>query len=128
MKRWNKRRILKWGLIVAILYILGFTNLINNFAFYIMDPEYIVPKESSFISFRVTIMNPGSGDWWIYGEDKKNYYYYYGLGNYAAISRENTCPNFKKLDYRTWCGVDILPHNGYPNEISDKYKGELVED
>lgn len=93
-----------------------------------MEPEYIIPKESSFISFKVTFMNPGSGDWWIYGEDRVNYYYYYGLGNYAVIPRENTCLSFKKLDYRTWCGVEIPPyHNGYPNEISDRTIGDLIE-
>jgi hypothetical protein len=29
---------------------------------------FFVPTESSVFSFRVTKMNEGSGEWWLYGE------------------------------------------------------------
>jgi hypothetical protein len=51
-------------------------------------------------------MNEGSGDWWLYGEDKK---YYYGLNidegfdpKYYKLNKGKETANFDKFDYNTW--------------------------
>ena len=51
-------------------------------------------------------MNEGSGDWWLYGEDKK---YYYGLNidegydpKYYKLDKGKEPANFDKFDYNTW--------------------------
>ncbi|HAK61594.1 MAG TPA: hypothetical protein DCO77_14665 [Nitrospiraceae bacterium] len=54
---------------------------------------YKIPAESSIFSFKPTVMNSGSGEWWLYGEDSTHYYY---LDNNTKISREaaETCRGF----------------------------------
>ena len=57
--------------------------------------------------------NYGSGEWWIYGEDRNNYYYA-GVEPYISMQKANQCENFNKSDYRTWCYVNIPEHDGVP--------------
>lgn len=63
---------------------------------------YKIPAESSFFTFRPTVMNSGSGEWWLYGEDSTHYYY---LDSNTKISREDAenCAGFKVDDHATWC-------------------------
>lgn len=98
----------------AVILLLGaaFILLLNssfgtNIWFLLTEPAYVIPSESSLFTFKVTTMNPGSGDWWVYGEDGKNYYYFTGNDNspYILISKKksNTCEGFDANDYKTWC-------------------------
>lgn len=68
----------------------------------ISDPEYFIPPGSTLFTFRPTMMNPGSGDWWIHGEDSRYYYYF---ENDLKISRQTarTCQGFVWDDTTTWC-------------------------
>jgi hypothetical protein len=71
----------------------------------ITEKSYFIPKESSLFTFNPTQMNDGSGDWWLYVEDRENYY---------ALNIENESPKYFKLEkgsepktfdkfnYRTW--------------------------
>lgn len=66
-----------------------------------------IPAESSIFTFRVTRMNDGSGEWWLYGEDGR---FFYGLpddGPYVAYPRDRAarCPEFDPQNIRTWCGT-----------------------
>ena len=65
-------------IIVFLLFcILGFsTNLFDNLWNLLTGRGYFIPKESNMFIFKVTKENDGSGEWWLYGEDKN---YYYGL-------------------------------------------------
>jgi hypothetical protein len=100
-------------LIIAVLLIMFCTELLPNIYSLIVNRGYFIPEESSIFTFRATLDNPGSGEWWIYGEDNKNCYYA-AVEPYAVISKNNHCPGFNKLDYRTWCTVAIREHKGIP--------------
>lgn len=100
-------------LYLIIIYVLFWTELVQNSASLMASRGYFIPKESSIFTFSVTLENIGNGEYWMYGEDKK-YYYYSGISPYVFITKENNCPDFDKLDYRTWCGMDISEHDGYP--------------
>lgn len=82
-------------------------NFIVNSWFIFTDSDYVIPKESKIFSFNPTVMNSGSGDWWIYGEDS-NYYYYFTGNDIAYIKRSKKsakkCDGFNPHDYHTWCG------------------------
>ncbi len=68
---------------------------------------YFIPEKSSVFSFTPLVMNEGSGEWWLYGEDRNNYY---SLENdsgaaYIVFPKEDIkrCLGFISTDYRTWC-------------------------
>ncbi len=94
------------GLLFFVLAMLLFTPLGGNIWFLMTEPGYIVPAESSVFTFRPTVLNPGSGDWWIYGEDGDNYYHFIGKGErpYGYIPRlkAEEVVGFDPQDYSTW--------------------------
>jgi hypothetical protein len=95
--------------LVAVLVIMGLfgTRWLSNLWLSFTDKEYVVPAESSALSFTPTVMNPGSGEWWLYGEDRHNYYHFLGSadGAYRKISRDGAraCKGFDPHDHTTWC-------------------------
>lgn len=80
-----------------------------NLWFKLIEPEYVIPEESSIFDFKPNVMNPGSGDWWVYGEDSKNYYYFTGSEDnpYILIEKSIDCPNFDPLNYKSWCNTNL---------------------
>jgi len=64
----------------------------------ITEQANVIPTESSPCRFTPTVMNNGSGDWWIYGEDDENYYYFTGSAEkpYVAMPKVNAldCTGF----------------------------------
>lgn len=68
---------------------------------------FIIPNESSIFTFRITIMNEGSGEWWLYGQDVEFYYHFIGKTEvpYIKISKEESkkCKGFLANNYKTWC-------------------------
>lgn len=96
--------LLIFGLLIAFK-----GRFISNKILLVTNSGYYIPKESSIHTFKQLQVNEGSGEYWIYGEDDKNYYYagegVEGVGEvYVLISKEQTqnCPDFKVLDYGTW--------------------------
>jgi len=84
----------------------GLTNLFGNLWCKLTWLGYFIPKESNMFIFNVTKENEGSGEWWLYGEDKN---YYYGLDGednyepkYYKMKKGNEDENFNKFDYKTW--------------------------
>lgn len=67
---------------------------------------YVVPAESSVFAFEPTLMNPGSGEWWLYGEDARHYFHFTGTGAppYTKIARSAAarCRGFDRHDVGTW--------------------------
>lgn len=91
-----------------VVLLMAFSNALLNCWMLLIEPNYIIPKESNIFQFDVNQMNEGSGDWWIYGQDNKNYYYYIGHDSLPYITFSNgaaqICSGFDKLNVNTWCG------------------------
>jgi len=106
-RKWIKILLLLAPLCLVVL-LATLSNCISNFWMILKDPTYIIPKESNIFQFEVNQMNEGSGDWWIYGQDNKNYYFFYGLESlpYITFSKNDAraCSDFDKLNINTWCG------------------------
>jgi hypothetical protein len=96
----------KWilGLLVVCISVYALLPTLSNIWYLLIDTQdiYFIPESSSLFSFRPTVMNSGSGDWWIYGED--NRYYYYFEDN-IKISKQDAqpCRGFLQDNYLTWC-------------------------
>ncbi|MFJ5286473.1 hypothetical protein ACIP66_21820 [Pseudomonas sp. NPDC088429] len=95
---------------VAILAVALFslTNVFPNALMMLMDGVNFIPSESSIFSFKPYEINEGSSNYWIYGEDGKNYYYfsYEPAAPYVFIRKSNACPPFDRLDHATWCAAE----------------------
>ena len=106
-RKWIKIILLFVPLCLVVL-LATLSNCLSNFLMILKDPNYIIPKESNIFQFEVNQMNEGSGDWWIYGQDNKNYYFFYGLEllPYITFSKNDAraCSDFDKLNINTWCG------------------------
>ena len=93
---------------LCLVLLMAFSNALLNCWMLLIEPNYIIPKESNIFQFDVNQMNEGSGDWWIYGQDNKNYYYYIGHDSLPYITFSNgaaqICSGFDKLNVNTWCG------------------------
>ncbi|WKB81795.1 DUF4952 domain-containing protein [Cellulophaga lytica] len=110
-----KLKIKHIGLGIAGLFLLiGFsTKLFSNFWGLLIGNGYLIPNQSSVFTFQATEMNKGSGDYWLYGEDNKNYYTTLEKDNiepYVFIAKEKakSIPNFDKTNYETWWNTQIL--------------------
>ncbi len=83
-----------------------FTPLWSNMYLLFTEKEYEIPQESSVFTFEATKMNEGSGGWWIYGEDSKNYYALTNdtVNRIISINKKQAVKinDFNKLDYKTW--------------------------
>lgn len=91
---------------VGIVVLAG-TPIASNAWFAMTEPAYVIPRESSPWRFTPTQMNDGSGDWWVYGQDDRNYYYFTGSGEPPYLvfpkARVSSCVGFEREDHRTWC-------------------------
>lgn len=92
---------------MAAVLIFSRTPLIVNLWFLAIEPAYVIPKESSILRFKPTQMNPGSGDWWLYGQDQERYYYFFGKNGISYVSYRKDlalgCLGFMAKDFETWC-------------------------
>lgn len=68
---------------------------------------WVLPREASVFTFRVTKWNEGSGEWWLYGEDARNFYQFVGDGavSYVRFPKDKVgrCEGFVATDGETWC-------------------------
>ncbi|UXN04614.1 hypothetical protein [Bartonella sp. HY406] len=60
-------------ILLLILYICS-ENILSNTYFILIDKGYHIPEQSSIFKFKPIIMNNGSGDYWLLGEDDNNIY------------------------------------------------------
>lgn len=101
--KWGRRIVLALGVGLVLLACLPVGNLLSL----LMEPAYVIPVESSLWSFTPTVMNSGSGDWWLYGEDSHFYYHFIGSDDesYAVFPRSEVarCPGFNPHEVDTWC-------------------------
>jgi hypothetical protein len=93
-------------LIVGAAIVLFATPAFGNLWYLVTGRGFFIPSESSLFTFNVTKENPGSGEWWLYGEDRR---YFYALHEvepvYLLLPRAaaERCPGFEALSYRSWC-------------------------
>ena len=106
-------RSLKWLSFLLLLYVVLCTHFFRNIGSLIASRGSFITEESSLFPFRATRENTGIGEYWLYGEDDA-FYYYAGVMPYAVMAKDVPCPGLDKLDYRTWCGVVVPKHDGYP--------------
>lgn len=95
------------GAIVAGIVVVANMPIVSNAWSAATEPAYVIPAESSMWRFTPTQMNKGSGDWWVYGQDDRNYYYFTGQGEppYLVMPKAEAtaCAGFESTDHRTWC-------------------------
>lgn len=99
----NKKLILI-GFTLSILLVFSLaTNIISNSWMLLTDNANYIPEESNLLFFNPTQIDDGSGGYWRYGEDLKNYYYFSTEKEktYFLIEKNNDCVKFSKLDIRT---------------------------
>lgn len=96
-------------LLCAALIVLG-RNLVPNVFLILTEPAFYIPSESSLFSFRVLHLNPGSGDWWLYGSDGSHYYAQSDaqLRAYLVIEKDCLPAGFKPLDKDTWGNARLV--------------------
>lgn len=91
--------------IALLAYLIFMTPTCANAWYLLVGNGFVIPSESSILTFEVTKMNEGSGEWWLYGQDKLFHYHFIGENgrSYIKIVRTNTCKNFNPQDSETWC-------------------------
>ena len=94
------------GLLFVAAGMVFFTPAGTNLWFLTTEEGYFVPADSSLFVFRPTQLNPGEGDWWIYGEDGRAFYYNTGRGRgrYRLITRSEASgiDGFDPQDVSSW--------------------------
>lgn len=104
----SRRAVLTLGAVAAASVLVA-TPLAGNLWNLLSGAGFEIPSESSIFTFRPTVMNEGSGEWWLYGEDRRNYY---GVpekdappAGYLVFPRARVgeCPGFREQDVTTWC-------------------------
>lgn len=91
------------ALIFLIILVFLFRVFLGNLFSLATGRGYFIPEESNMFIFNVMQMNTGSGEWWLYGEDKVNYY---ALADdapgYYVIDKDFVPENFSELDKHSW--------------------------
>ena len=100
-----KNKTLLLIIIIVIIAVMFLKDMLINVWYLNTEKSYFIPKESSVLTFKPTQMNDGSGDWWLYGEDRKNYYAL-NIENanpqYFKLEKGSETKNFDKFNYHTW--------------------------
>ncbi len=93
--------------VAAVLILAVGTNLFSNAWMMLVDRESTLPAESSIFSFKPYVINQGSSNYWIYGQDREHYFFfsYEPAVPYLFILKSNTCPGFDRLNVKTWCSA-----------------------
>jgi hypothetical protein len=105
-------RMIAYTFLAMILAALLISPLLGNAWLLLIGRGYFIPVDSSIFTFEPIEMNNGSGEWWIYGQDYR-YYYYAGDGvgkhryRFVHGSQANECRGFVVTDFSTWC--DLQP-------------------
>lgn len=125
-------------LLLLVIAIFGFsTELFSNLWGVVTDSAYVIPKESSIFTFKVTKSNSGSGDYWLYGKDK-NYFYSQMKSesdvSYIKISVKEAKDKseFDETNYKSWsyeylCG-DLLEIYAKKHDKMKFINSEVVDE
>ena len=108
-------RIALWQLGVILVLVPLVSPLFGNLWLLATGVAWHVPVESSVFTFSETRANEGSGEWWLAGEDGRNFYAQRSPGDgYVVLSREAAarCAGFDRFDASTWCGAQLRQPSG----------------
>jgi len=100
----SKRILSLLGILILVVAAFCFRLFLSNLYSVWTEPGYFIPSESNMFEFTVTRMNSGSGDWWVFAQDKTNYYALNDGSDqvYYSLKIENAPANFDPFDYSTW--------------------------
>ena len=82
------------------------TPLVGNLYWLVAGGGYFIPRESSVLTFRVLVPNYGSGEWWLQGEDWRQFYAIHDKEPVYFVFPKRAlgqCPRFSPGDLTTWC-------------------------
>jgi|SRR5688572_12118068 hypothetical protein len=82
------------------------TPAVSNVWLLVTGRGFFIPAESSVFSFRATKMNDGSGEWWLYGEDRQHLFALHPTEPayiFASKAVQSQCSRFDPLERKTWC-------------------------
>lgn len=98
-------KIIKFSLIISVLVLSVFTHFFSNCWLLLTDSQNDLPKQSNLFTFHPTQIDSGSGAYWHYAEDHKNYYYFseQQAQTYYVMPKQQTCTSFNPVDFSTWC-------------------------
>lgn len=101
----KNRTIIFFGIILFFIILVTFTHTLSNCWLLISTQSNYIPNQSRIWSFQPTQIDEGSGGYWRYGKDNKNYYYFSEDEErvYYFISQKNNCLSFNEYDFKTWC-------------------------
>jgi len=115
------------GVFGIILFLNLSTQLFSNLWGILIGNGYIIPKQSSIFTFKATEMNNGNGDYWLYGEDAKNYYTTLKKDHvepYTVLSKKqvDNIGYFDETNYLTWfpeffCGDLLKKYANKPENL-----------
>lgn len=91
------------GIFLLWMFTAPYVPILENSWHLLTGRGYEIPEGSSILSFKPIVMNQGSGEWWLYGEDGEFYYY---LDSNTKMPKDSAkkCKGFKPDDHKTWCG------------------------
>jgi len=95
----------------ALLLLWASHRAVLNLGSMLLDlGSYRVPPRASIFTFEPTVINEGSGGWWIYGEDLTRYYWFADGAPSGPLSIRKSaaarCAGFVPTDHTTWCEKD----------------------
>lgn len=100
------KNLIRISLFAVILALAIFTHFFGNLWNLVTGRGYFIPEESNMFTFNVTEWNDGSGEWWLYGEDKKSCYALNTEPDYTPkyfrMEKGKEGEGFDKFDFRTW--------------------------
>ena len=105
-------KIIKFSLIISVLVLSVFTHFFSNCWLLLTDSQNDLPKQSNLFTFQPTQIDSGSGAYWRYAEDHKNYYYFseQQAQTYYVMPKQKTCKSFNSVDFSTWCQPQNILH------------------
>ena len=85
-----------------------FTYSLSNIWMLTTDHNNYIPKESNIFQFTPIQIDEGSGGYWRYAKDAKNFYYFSETeeSTYYKIIIKNDCVNFNPTNFKTWCKTE----------------------
>ena len=105
----TKKQFVLISLIVLIILVFLFRVFLGNLFSLATGRGYFIPEESNMFVFNVTKMNTGSGEWWLYGEDKLNYY---ALADdapgYFVLKKTDLPDGVSELDKKSWGSAAVF--------------------
>ncbi|SET20193.1 hypothetical protein [Thorsellia anophelis] len=98
-----KSKYIKYLIYAALIFI--FYQVMQIICLLLIIDGNFIPERSNILFFEPTVIDEGSGGYWIYGEDNANYYYFLNdaENTYMFIKKNNNCINFDKQNFNTWC-------------------------